>query len=61
VGNALAQGVALRSKIALWLIKERFPNWELALIGVSELHSAFGALWHGVPHENLEKVDALTR
>ena len=40
MGNALAEGVALRSKIALWLLRERFPDWELALIRVSEPHSA---------------------
>ena len=36
MGNDLAEGVAARSKIALWLLKERFPDWDLALIGVSE-------------------------
>ena len=48
MGDALAEGVALRSKIALWLLKERFSDWELALIGVSESHSALEALWHGI-------------
>jgi hypothetical protein len=48
MGNALAESVALRSKIALWLLKERFPDWDLALIGVSEAHSVIEALWHGV-------------
>ena len=48
MGNALAEGAATRSEIALWLLKERFPDWELALIGVSESHCALEALWHGV-------------
>jgi predicted AlkP superfamily phosphohydrolase/phosphomutase len=48
MGNALAEGVALRSKIALWLLKERFDDWDLALIHVSEAHSVLEALWHGV-------------
>jgi hypothetical protein len=48
MAKALAEGVALRSKITLWLLKERFPDWDLALIGVSEAHSALEALWHGV-------------
>jgi hypothetical protein len=48
MGNALAKGVAARSKIALWLLKEHFPDWDFALIGVSEAHSALEALWHGV-------------
>jgi hypothetical protein len=48
MGNALAEGAAARSELALWLLKERFPDWELALIGVSEAHCALEALWHGV-------------
>src|SRR5262249_29849166 len=48
MGNALAESVAARSKIVQWLLKERFPDWELALIGVSESHSVLEALWHGV-------------
>ena len=48
MGDALAEAVALRTKIALWLLKERFSDWDLALIGVSESHSALEGLWHGV-------------
>jgi hypothetical protein len=48
MANALVEGVALRSKMALWLLKERFLDWDLALVGVSEAHSALEALWHGV-------------
>ena len=48
MGDALADGVALRSRIAQWLLAERFPDWELALIGVSESHSVLEGLWHGV-------------
>jgi hypothetical protein len=48
MGDALAEGAATRSEIALWMLKDRFPDWELALIGVSESHSALEALWHGV-------------
>ena len=48
MADALAAGVTARSKIALWLLKERFPDWELGLIGVSECHSVLEALWHGV-------------
>jgi hypothetical protein len=46
-GAEFVRGVELRSKVALWLLKERFPDWDLALIGVSEAHSAIEALWHG--------------
>ena len=52
MGDALAEGVAARSKIALWLLKERFPDWELGLIHVSEAHSVIEALWHGVDEEH---------
>ena len=48
MGNALTEGVIVRTKIALWLLKKRFPDWELALIHVSEAHSVLEALWHGV-------------
>jgi predicted AlkP superfamily phosphohydrolase/phosphomutase len=48
MGNTLAEGVDARSEIAVWLLKERFPDWDLALIGVSEAHSVLEALWHGV-------------
>ncbi len=47
VGEELSRGVELRSEIAHWLLRERFPKWDLALIGVSEAHSALEALWHG--------------
>jgi hypothetical protein len=57
MGDALAEGVAARSKIALWLLKERFPDWELGLIHISEAHSVIEALWHGVDeHHPLHKL-----
>jgi hypothetical protein len=46
-GTELVRGLEKRSEIALWLLQERYPNWDLALIGVSESHSALEALWHG--------------
>jgi hypothetical protein len=46
-GTELVRGLERRTAIALWLLKERCPDWELALIGVSEAHSALEALWHG--------------
>ena len=48
MGNGLAEGASVRAKIALWLLTERFPDWQLALIGVSESHSALEGLWHGI-------------
>jgi hypothetical protein len=53
MGTSLAKAVALRSNIALWLLTERFPDWDLALIGVSESHSVLEALWHGIDEQHL--------
>ena len=47
VGAELVRGVEKRSNVALWLLKERFPDWDLALIGVCEAHSVLEAFWHG--------------
>ena len=35
-GDALTNAVAARARVARWLLCERFPDWDLALIGVSE-------------------------
>lgn len=48
MGDALTRGVDLRTDIALWMLGERFPDWELGLICVSEPHSALEGLWHGI-------------
>lgn len=48
MGEALARGAERRGEIALWLLKERCPDWDLALIGVSEAHSVLEGLWHGL-------------
>jgi predicted AlkP superfamily phosphohydrolase/phosphomutase len=48
MGSGLAAGVSRRTDIVLWLLTERFPEWQLGLIGVSESHSVLEALWHGI-------------
>jgi predicted AlkP superfamily phosphohydrolase/phosphomutase len=48
MGEALARAVDTRAAIGRWLLAERLPDWDLALLVVSELHSALEALWHGV-------------
>jgi predicted AlkP superfamily phosphohydrolase/phosphomutase len=48
MGEALARAVSLRARAARWLLGERLTDWELALIVVSEPHSAIEGLWHGV-------------
>ena len=42
------RAVEIRSDAARWLLSERLPDWDLALIVVSEFHSAIEPLWHGV-------------
>lgn len=46
--DKLIQAVEARARAADWLLAERLPNWDLAIVVVSELHSAIEALWHGV-------------
>jgi hypothetical protein len=47
-GEQLTAAVRRRSDIAAWLLTERLPDWDLAIVGVSETHSALEAMWHGV-------------
>jgi predicted AlkP superfamily phosphohydrolase/phosphomutase len=48
MADALIHATRLRAEIALWLFKERLPDWEFGVVVVSELHSASEALWHGI-------------
>lgn len=52
-GVSLGQAVDTRADIATWLVTERIPDWDLAIIGVSEAHSAVEALWHGVDPDHI--------
>lgn len=47
-GRDLTHATQMRTRIAKWLLTEYCTDWDLALIVVSELHSATEALWHGV-------------
>ncbi len=47
-GNALVAAVELRSRAALWLLRDRLPEWDLGIVVISECHSAIEPLWHGV-------------
>lgn len=44
----LVQAVHRRSSIASWLLAERLPDWQLAIVAVSEGHSAIEAFYHGI-------------
>ena len=48
MGVDLAASVGRRAQIAAWLLGERLPDWQIALIGVAEAHSATEGLFHGV-------------
>lgn len=48
MGEALADALAARSRAARWLVAERLPDWDLALVVAGEPHSAIEGLWHGV-------------
>ena len=48
MGIDLVAGVDARSRAAQWLLGERFDDWDLGLVVVSEPHSAAEGLWHGV-------------
>jgi predicted AlkP superfamily phosphohydrolase/phosphomutase len=51
---------AIRRTAALSMLQERFPEWELALVVMSETHAAGEFLWHGVDqtHPLAKVVDA---
>jgi predicted AlkP superfamily phosphohydrolase/phosphomutase len=48
MGDRLSEGVRTRTRVARWLYGERLPDWDLALVTVSEAHSAIESLWHGI-------------
>jgi predicted AlkP superfamily phosphohydrolase/phosphomutase len=48
MGEALVRATDVRARAARWLLEERLPDWDLALVVVSEPHSAIEGLWHGV-------------
>jgi hypothetical protein len=48
MGERLARAADTRSRAARWLLAERLPDWDLALVVVSEPHSVIEGLWHGV-------------
>lgn len=47
-GDALAKAVRIRTEIARDLLTNQAPDWRLALLVVSESHSAIEQFWHGV-------------
>jgi hypothetical protein len=48
MGEALVRATHVRSWAATWLLSERLPDWDLAIVVAGELHSAIEGLWHGL-------------
>lgn len=49
---ALVEAVEKRREIALWMLRERLPDWDLAIVVPSEAHSGSEPLWHGIDPEH---------
>lgn len=47
MGRALVRAVATRRRIARWLLEERLPGWDLAIVAIAEFHSVVETMWHG--------------
>ena len=52
MGEALVRAIDQRSDAAVWLLRDRLPDWDLAMLVVGELHGAFEGLWHGIDPEH---------
>jgi predicted AlkP superfamily phosphohydrolase/phosphomutase len=48
LADDLVRATQQRANIARWLFRERSPDWDLAVVILSEPHSASEALWHGI-------------
>ena len=46
--RGLLDGLRVRREAAQWLLTERFPEWDLAIVVAGEPHTAAEAFWHGV-------------
>jgi predicted AlkP superfamily phosphohydrolase/phosphomutase len=53
MGRRLEQAVDQRTRISRWLLTERFPEWDVAMVTAGELHSATEGLWHGIDPRHL--------
>ena len=47
MAEGLVRAVDQRGAIGHWLCTERLPDWDMAVMVISEFHSAIEALWHG--------------
>jgi predicted AlkP superfamily phosphohydrolase/phosphomutase len=59
LGDALVRAANVRSHAACWLLSERLPDWELAIVVSGECHSAIEPLWHGLdPSHPLHNIES---
>lgn len=63
MGEGLVRGLVSRRESACWLLTEGIQDWDLAVVVVSESHSAAEAFWHGVSsshplHQHASSVPA---
>lgn len=57
--DGFTNALKLRAKAARWLLGERMPDWDLALLFISEVHAANEAMWHGIdPEHPLRNVES---
>jgi predicted AlkP superfamily phosphohydrolase/phosphomutase len=55
--ESLERALDLRTRAARWLLSERLPDWDVALVVIAELHSATEPQWHGVdPNHSLHEI-----
>ena len=60
-GDSLVAALDQRTEISRWLFAERFRDWELGLVVVSELHSVIEPMWHGLdPNHALHAHETAT-
>jgi predicted AlkP superfamily phosphohydrolase/phosphomutase len=46
--TSLKRAVDVRSEGAIWLLRDRLPDWDLGIVIVSEAHSSIEQMWHGI-------------
>lgn len=47
MADKLTAATRKRTEIVEWLLTDRMPDWDTAIVSVSEPHSGLEALWHG--------------
>ena len=53
MAEAMVEAMATRGRILPWLLKERFPDWQLALTTFSEFHSVSESFGHGLDPDTI--------